>query len=50
MLERRRDLDLANKAFLAERCGEILAQDLDGNLALVRYTVAMPPAPISRST
>jgi hypothetical protein len=49
-----RDLDLAQKAVGAQVGREVLAQHLDRDLAVMaqsaaRYTVAIPPAPSSRS-
>jgi len=54
VLERGGGLDLDHEALGAEDGGEFGFQDLGGDLALVlevsaRYTVAMPPAPSSRS-
>jgi hypothetical protein len=48
------DLDLLDEPVGAEDGGQLGFQDLDGDLAVVlevrrRYTVAMPPAPSSRS-
>jgi len=54
MLQRRGGLDFLDEPVGAEHGGEFGLQDLDRDLAIVlevlaRYTVAMPPAPSSRS-